>query len=77
MKNLGLLGLFTRGLPIRIVMIGTLTAAQWVIYDAFKVAVGLYVLISLFLSNFKLSIKYYYKVVLLLLILVCYITAGN
>ncbi|XP_078167027.1 mitochondrial phosphate carrier protein 3, mitochondrial-like [Carex rostrata] len=40
-KNLGLLGLFTRGLPIRIVMIGTLTAAQWVIYDAFKVSVGL------------------------------------
>ncbi|CAA3005695.1 mitochondrial phosphate carrier protein 3, mitochondrial-like [Olea europaea var. sylvestris] len=40
-KNLGLLGLFTRGLPLRIVMIGTLTGAQWGIYDAFKVFVGL------------------------------------
>ncbi|CAA7396333.1 unnamed protein product [Spirodela intermedia] len=40
-KKLGLWGLFTRGLPLRIVIIGTLTAAQWVIYDAFKVFVGL------------------------------------
>ncbi|KAJ0053250.1 hypothetical protein Pint_01261 [Pistacia integerrima] len=40
-KKLGLWGLFTRGLPIRIVMIGTLTGAQWGIYDAFKVFVGL------------------------------------
>ncbi|XP_078180422.1 mitochondrial phosphate carrier protein 3, mitochondrial-like [Carex rostrata] len=40
-KNLGLMGLFTRGLPLRIVMIGTLTGAQWGIYDAFKVFVGL------------------------------------
>ncbi|XWS51485.1 hypothetical protein CRYUN_Cryun12cG0180400 [Craigia yunnanensis] len=40
-KKLGLWGLFTRGLPLRIVMIGTLTGAQWVIYDAFKVFVGL------------------------------------
>ncbi|KAK9278700.1 hypothetical protein L1049_028275 [Liquidambar formosana] len=40
-KNFGLVGLFTRGLPARIVMIGTLTAAQWSIYDAFKVFVGL------------------------------------
>ncbi|XP_038990098.1 mitochondrial phosphate carrier protein 3, mitochondrial-like [Phoenix dactylifera] len=40
-KNLGLWGLFTRGLPLRIVMIGTLTGVQWGIYDAFKVAVGL------------------------------------
>ncbi|GJY27662.1 mitochondrial phosphate carrier protein 3, mitochondrial [Tanacetum coccineum] len=35
-KKLGLWGLFTRGLPLRIVMIGTLTGAQWGIYDAFK-----------------------------------------
>ncbi|KAF7130163.1 hypothetical protein RHSIM_Rhsim10G0001900 [Rhododendron simsii] len=41
MKQLGLWGLFTRGLPLRIVMIGTLTGAQWGIYDAFKVFVGL------------------------------------
>ncbi|XP_066371540.1 mitochondrial phosphate carrier protein 3, mitochondrial-like [Miscanthus floridulus] len=40
-KKLGLWGLFTRGLPLRIVMIGTLTGAQWGIYDAFKVMVGL------------------------------------
>ncbi|XP_023529265.1 mitochondrial phosphate carrier protein 3, mitochondrial-like [Cucurbita pepo subsp. pepo] len=40
-KKLGVWGLFTRGLPLRIVMIGTLTGAQWVIYDAFKVFVGL------------------------------------
>ncbi|KAL3829436.1 hypothetical protein ACJIZ3_018238 [Penstemon smallii] len=40
-KKIGLLGLFTRGLPLRIVMIGTLTGAQWGIYDAFKVSVGL------------------------------------
>lgn len=42
-KKLGVWGLFTRGLPLRIVMIGTLTGAQWGIYDAFKVFVGLYV----------------------------------
>ncbi|KAK9925576.1 hypothetical protein M0R45_033897 [Rubus argutus] len=40
-KKIGILGLFTRGLPLRIVMIGTLTGAQWGIYDAFKVFVGL------------------------------------
>lgn len=40
-KKLGLWGLFTRGLPLRIVMIGTLTGAQWGIYDSFKVMVGL------------------------------------
>lgn len=40
-KKFGLLGLFTRGLAIRILMIGTLTGVQWGIYDAFKVFVGL------------------------------------
>ncbi|VFQ87086.1 unnamed protein product [Cuscuta campestris] len=40
-KKMGVVGLFTRGLPLRIVMIGTLTSAQWGIYDAFKVFVGL------------------------------------
>jgi solute carrier family 25 phosphate transporter 3 len=29
------------GLPIRIAMIGTLTAMQWLIYDSFKLALGL------------------------------------
>lgn len=41
MKEMGLWGLCTRGLPLRIVMIGTLTGFQWGIYDAFKVFVGL------------------------------------
>lgn len=41
MTRLGLWGLFTRGLPLRILMIGTLTGAQWGIYDAFKIFVGL------------------------------------
>ncbi|KVH99038.1 Mitochondrial carrier domain-containing protein [Cynara cardunculus var. scolymus] len=40
-KKLGVWGLFTRGLPLRIVMIGTLTGVQWGIYDSFKVYVGL------------------------------------
>ncbi|KAL9279390.1 Mitochondrial phosphate carrier protein 3 [Arabidopsis thaliana] len=40
-KKIGMVGLFTRGLPLRIVMIGTLTGAQWGLYDAFKVFVGL------------------------------------
>jgi len=37
--NIGFMGLWN-GLPVRIVMIGTLTAAQWLIYDAFKVYLG-------------------------------------
>ncbi|CAK9166145.1 unnamed protein product [Ilex paraguariensis] len=32
-NKLGVWGLFTRGLPLGIVMIGTLTGAQWGIYD--------------------------------------------
>jgi len=40
-KEMGVPALFTRGLGMRVVMIGTLTGAQWGIYDAFKVAVGL------------------------------------
>ena len=38
---MGVTALFTRGLPLRIIMIGTLTGAQWGIYDAFKVYMGL------------------------------------
>lgn len=37
--NIGFKGLWN-GLPVRIVMIGTLTAFQWLIYDSFKVSVG-------------------------------------
>ncbi|KAM7480200.1 hypothetical protein LguiA_028413 [Lonicera macranthoides] len=40
-KKLGMWGLFTRGLPLRIIMIGTLTGGQWGLYDAFKVFFGL------------------------------------
>ena len=36
-KEMGWMALFTRGLPLRIVMIGTLTGLQWGIYDAYKV----------------------------------------
>lgn len=38
--NIGFPGLWN-GLPVRIVMIGTLTAFQWLIYDSFKVYLGL------------------------------------
>ena len=40
-NEMGWTALFTRGLPLRVVMIGTLTGAQWGIYDAYKVYVGL------------------------------------
>lgn len=36
-KEMGVVGLFTRGLPLRILMVGTLTGLQWGIYDAYKV----------------------------------------
>jgi len=39
-KSLGFMGLW-KGLTARIIMIGTLTAAQWFIYDAVKVALSL------------------------------------
>ncbi|MCJ1334045.1 hypothetical protein MMC10_010752 [Thelotrema lepadinum] len=38
--NIGFTGLWN-GLPVRILMIGTLTAFQWLIYDSFKVSLGL------------------------------------
>lgn len=37
--NIGFRGLWN-GLPVRIGMIGTLTAFQWLIYDSFKVTLG-------------------------------------
>jgi solute carrier family 25 phosphate transporter 3 len=40
LSDLGFRGVW-RGLGARIVMIGTLTALQWFIYDTFKVYVGL------------------------------------
>ncbi|CCK72759.1 Cu/Pi carrier KNAG_0L01390 [Huiozyma naganishii CBS 8797] len=39
-KRIGFVGLWN-GLPVRIVMIGTLTSFQWLIYDSFKAYVGL------------------------------------
>lgn len=40
-SDIGMFNLFTRGLSLRIFMIGTLTGAQWGLYDSFKVYVGL------------------------------------
>ncbi len=40
-QEMGWVALLTRGLGLRILMVGTLTGMQWGIYDAFKVAVGL------------------------------------
>jgi solute carrier family 25 phosphate transporter 3 len=40
-SEMGLVKLFTAGLPLRIAMVGTLTGLQWGIYDAFKAYVGL------------------------------------
>jgi solute carrier family 25 (mitochondrial phosphate transporter), member 3 len=37
LKDMGLVNLATRGLPLRILMVGTLTGLQWGIYDAYKV----------------------------------------
>lgn len=39
-KKIGFTGLWN-GLPVRIFMIGTLTGFQWLIYDSFKVIIGL------------------------------------
>ena len=39
-KELGFTGLW-RGLGTRVIMIGTLTALQWLIYDYVKVSTGL------------------------------------
>jgi len=39
-KQVGFVGLWN-GLPVRILMLGTLTAFQWLIYDSFKVQLGL------------------------------------
>lgn len=39
-KKIGFTGVWN-GLPVRIVMVGTLTGFQWLIYDSFKVYVGL------------------------------------
>ncbi|KAI0008803.1 mitochondrial phosphate carrier protein [Xylariaceae sp. FL0662B] len=38
-RDMGFMGLWN-GLPVRIVMIGTLTGLQWMIYDYFKIFMG-------------------------------------
>lgn len=40
-SEFGFLNLATKGLPVRILMIGTLTGFQWWIYDTFKTSMGL------------------------------------
>ncbi|CAF3183197.1 unnamed protein product [Rotaria socialis] len=40
-QDVGLLNVCTRGLKTRVLMIGTLTAFQWWIYDTFKTAMGM------------------------------------
>jgi hypothetical protein len=52
-KNIGFSGLWN-GLPVRIGMIGTLTAFQWLIYDSFKVYLGVSSFFSFF-SSFSLD----------------------
>lgn len=37
MSEMGMVKLATVGLPLRILMVGTLTGLQWCIYDAYKV----------------------------------------
>lgn len=39
-KDIGFRGLWN-GLSVRIVMVGTLTGLQWLVYDAFKLTIGL------------------------------------
>ena len=53
-KEMGWMALFTRGLPLRIVMIGTLTGLQWGIYDAYKVRSY-----AVFLVVFSVSICFF------------------
>ncbi|XP_059654130.1 mitochondrial phosphate carrier protein 1, mitochondrial-like [Cornus florida] len=41
MKNIGLVNLFTRSLPIRITLVGPVVTLQWFFYDTIKVLSGL------------------------------------
>lgn len=40
-KSIGVVGLFTRSLPLRVMLVGPLVTAQWFCYDTIKVLVGL------------------------------------
>jgi len=53
--------LMTRGLTLRIIMIGTLTGLQWGIYDAYKVSVGLYVLFKYVVDGWLIKFTWFTK----------------
>ncbi|KAJ7978706.1 Mitochondrial phosphate carrier protein like [Quillaja saponaria] len=40
-KNIGLVNLFTRSLPIRITLVGPVVSLQWILYDTIKLLSGL------------------------------------
>ncbi|XP_034689975.1 mitochondrial phosphate carrier protein 1, mitochondrial-like [Vitis riparia] len=40
-KKIGLMNLFTRSLPIRIILVGPVVTLQWLVYDTIKVLSGL------------------------------------
>ncbi|KAF6159785.1 hypothetical protein GIB67_030043 [Kingdonia uniflora] len=40
-KNIGVFNLFTRSLPIRVVLVGPVITVQWLLYDSIKVLTGL------------------------------------
>ena len=54
-RNIGFAGLWN-GLSVRILMIGTLTAFQWLIYDTFKVALGVSLSSSFFFSREEIMV---------------------
>ncbi|KAL3695469.1 hypothetical protein R1sor_009545 [Riccia sorocarpa] len=40
-KSIGWVGLFTRSLPLRIMLVGPIVTSQWFVYDLMKVSLGL------------------------------------
>jgi len=40
-RRIGIVGLFTRSLPLRVMLVGPLVTAQWFCYDTCKVLSGL------------------------------------
>eukprot|EP00249_Psilotum_nudum_P010024 c22288_g1_i4 orf=528-1148(+) len=40
-RKIGLFGLFTRSLPLRVMLVGPVITMQWFIYDTIKVMIGL------------------------------------
>lgn len=60
--EMGMWNLMTRGLTLRIIMIGTLTGLQWGIYDAYKVSVGLYVLFKYVVDGWLIKFTWFTKI---------------